>query len=210
MTVKQQYQRARRNYLARVRNLEKAGYVIERIPVPKRPTEASIRRLSQQTSSKLRQSNPLINILTGEIEKPKGKTERRKIEKRNINNTKFVNKIKKELNVKLPDAYAVAQALPSAVDISIQKFYESIETFRPDLQSFIKERLDQLLGDNSPERRKALEKVLRENPDYIPTPTDSNAGTIEYKFAELSRILDLTLQEQNYLMESLTDQVEEE
>lgn len=211
MTIKQQYQKARKNYLARVRNLENAGYQIERIPIPKKPTEASIRRLVNQTSKVLRQRNPLVNILTGEIEQPKGATERKKIEKRNIHNTKMARQIARELGkTKQQTMQFIKQTVPQSYDITIQNLYESIETFIPPVQEYIRERLDELLGDNSEERRRALAKTIAENPDYLPTPTDSNVGVIQYKFGELSRILKLNLEKEQELVSLLTDDIEQE
>lgn len=71
MTIKQAYQRARRNYLRRVRNQEERGYIVDIIPIPKRPTKASIRRLEKQTASEIKRVSAFQEFITGEIvEKP--------------------------------------------------------------------------------------------------------------------------------------------
>lgn len=67
MTIKQQYQRARRNYLRRVRNQEKRGYIVDIIPIPKKPTKASIRRLEKQTASEIKKRSDFQQFMTGEI-----------------------------------------------------------------------------------------------------------------------------------------------
>ena len=153
----------------------------------------------------------MVDVYTGEVKNPKGKTERHKIEKRNEKNTKMIKSIQKNLNVSGKQLRKIIENIPMARDISIENFYQSIERFIPPLQDFIKARMDELLGDNSPERREAVAKVLRENPDYIPTPEDSQASTIAYKFSELNRILQLELDEQQKLQQlAETDGVEYE
>lgn len=196
MTIKQQYRKARQNYLARVRNLEKAGYQVERIPVPKNPTRASINRLNKLTSKALREKAPLVDILTGEIEKPRGRSQRRQIETRNKKNRKFISEIERGIRQPID-----LKAIPQAIDITINNLYESIDSFIPPLQRIIKERLDELVGDGSKERKEALAKTIKENPDYLPTPMDSSEATITYKFAELQRILNLNLEELQRLEE---------
>lgn len=67
MTIKQQYQRARRNYLRRVRNQEKRGYIVDIISIPKKPTKASIRRLEKQTAREIQRHSDFQEFITGEI-----------------------------------------------------------------------------------------------------------------------------------------------
>lgn len=53
MTLRQQYQRARKNFLSRLRSAEKKGYIIPEniVPkIPKKPTKASIDRLNRLKS----------------------------------------------------------------------------------------------------------------------------------------------------------------
>ena len=67
MTIKQAYQRARRNYLRRVRVQEKRGYIVDIIPIPKKPTRASIRRLEKQKAKEIKRNARFQEFLTGEI-----------------------------------------------------------------------------------------------------------------------------------------------
>lgn len=58
MTIKEEYNKAYRNYLARIRRVMKEGYdtSIVKISRVKRPTRASIRRLEKQTTRQIRHS----------------------------------------------------------------------------------------------------------------------------------------------------------
>jgi hypothetical protein len=208
MTIRKQYNKVRRNYLARVRALEKQGYQVERIAIPKNPTRASISRLQKQTSANLKQKSAFIDVFTGEILEPKGKSERKKFEKRNRKNTAFMQDISKQMGKPLD---VVIQSIPTEVDLTIDNFYDSIDSFIPPLQSFIKAKIDELLGDNSPERRQALEKALKENPEYVPTPDQSSQSSIAYKFTALADALRLNLQEIQKIQELAgTDGIEME
>jgi len=208
MTLRQQYNRARRNYLARVRELERQGYQVDRIDIPKKPTRASISRLQKQTSSKLKEKSAFIDIFTGEVLEPKGKSERKKFEKRNKRNTAYIKDIAKQMN--LPRDIVI-QSIPTEVDLTIENFYESIDRFIPPLQEFIKSKMDELLGDNSPERRQALEKTLKENPEYVPTPDQSSQSSIAYNFTVLANAMGLNLREIQELQELAgTDGIETE
>lgn len=212
MTVKQQYQRARRNYLSRVRQLEKAGYVVERIVIPRKITLASIRRLNKQTTNVIRNRAPLIDVFTGEVIEVSGKTHRRKVEQKNVYNSKMISQINKELKKsQKPTTFSsIVERMPTSRDISIAQFYDSIPRFIPRLQPMITRAFEELLGNNTIEDRARVEKVLRENPDYIPTPMDSKEETIMYKFSELSRILRFTEEQQEQMMQIVSEEVEAE
>ena len=208
MTIRKQYNNVRRNYLARVRALEKKGYQVDRIAIPKNPTRASVSRLQKQTSSRLKQTSPLIDVFTGEILEPKGATERKKFEKRNKRNDSFAKDIAREMN--LPREKAT-RTVHTEVNVTIENFYESIESFIPPLQRFVKAKMDELLGDNSPERRRAVEKTMKENPDYVPTPDQSLQSTIAYSFTVLGKALQLNLKEMQEMQELTgTDGIEME
>lgn len=208
MTIRKEYNKARRNYLARVRALEKQGYQVERIAIPKTPTRASVSRLQKQTLSRLKQTSPFIDLFTGEILEPKGASERKKLEKRNKRNASLVKDIARELN--LPRDRAI-QTIHTEVDLTIENFYESIDSFIPPLRGFVRVKMDELLGDNSPERRRAVEKTFKENPEYVPTPDQSLQSTISYNFSVLGKALQLNLQEMQEMQELAgTDGIEME
>lgn len=75
MTLRQQYQRARKNFLSRLRSAEKKGYIIPEniIPsIPKRPTKASIDRLNRLKSKEIYKRSKFVSEETeGEIVGPK-------------------------------------------------------------------------------------------------------------------------------------------
>lgn len=75
MTLRQQYQKARKNFLARVRAAEKKGYIVSSnlIPdIPKRPTQASINRLNRLKAKDIYKRSKFASEETeGEIVGPK-------------------------------------------------------------------------------------------------------------------------------------------
>lgn len=78
--IKQEYRRVRRNLLRKINRATKRGYIIDNIvpAIPKKPTEASIRRL-EKISANLYEKVKAIDFETGEIIRG---TERRKQERK--------------------------------------------------------------------------------------------------------------------------------
>lgn len=220
MSIKSEYKKARANYLARVRYQESLGYQVERIALPKKPTRASINRLNKQTAKEIRNKSTLVDVSTGEIVKPKRKSERQAIQKKNKAFTKVAKEIEKAITkdrrrrsskTNIEERQRSIIDIPYDFDIAIQNLYENIEYFIPPLRELIKARVDALLGDNSIERRKALGRVISENPDYVPTPQDSDRTRVEHKFAELSRLLKMEIDSKEFQeITDLTDDVEDE
>lgn len=76
-----EYRKARRNLQARVRRLEKKGFMVEPIPaIPKRITRDSINRLNKLTRKKLKETKVTIkfDVETGEILEEITRTKRKK------------------------------------------------------------------------------------------------------------------------------------
>lgn len=76
-----EYRKARRNLQARVRRLEKKGFMVEPIPaIPKRITRGSINRLNKLTRKKLKETKVTIkfDVETGEILEEITRTKRKK------------------------------------------------------------------------------------------------------------------------------------
>ena len=75
MSYKTEYNKARRNALSRYNKLLNKGYAFEKNPIPpipKKITEASIRRLNKLTSKELREKSSYgVDIETGEILTPR-------------------------------------------------------------------------------------------------------------------------------------------
>lgn len=210
MTIRQQYQKARRNYMQRVRYYQSRGYQIAPIEIPKNPTRASIRRLEKQTGKKL-QTSTLIDLSSGEVLENASVSTKKAVAKQNVNLLQFKKEIDRAMrrdNIGEIVNISGSIPLPSQDDIILERFIETIDLFIPPVREFLREKVAELT--RTPESRRALIKTMSENPDYIPVPSDSNIGTISYKIAELERILNLNLRDTNDLMDDLTDIVESE
>lgn len=198
MTIKQEYRRVRANYLARVRELETQGYQVDRVAIPKKPTLGSINRLQSLTTKTLKEKSTLVDISTGEVVNQKELTAstRKNIQKKNKKLHNYAKDIQKSIGVKGRSRKSIRELLieniPTVDEISLENFMESIDQFIPPVQEFIRQRVAELASTE--ENKKAFIKAIRDNPDYLPIPTDSDIGIISYKFAQLARIMDLDLQ----------------
>ena len=178
MTIKQAYQRARRKYLRRVRNQEKRGYIVDIIPIPKRPTKASIRRLEKQTASEIKRVSAFQEFITGEIvEKP---TKRLIAENQAfIRLTPQQQQASREIGT--TDINAITEYLtPSIasvdkVEIIIQNWYDTLEsgTWTGDAEQdgfilhALVSRTNQILEGASREDRAKFAWVVDNNPNML-------------------------------------------
>ena len=178
MTIKQAYQRARRNYLRRVRNQEKQGYIVDIIPIVKKPTKASIRRLEKQTAKEIQRKADFQSLLTGEIvDKP-------------TRQLKSENKAFMQLSAEFQevartigttDITAIEQTLQpeivpvDSVDVIIQNWYDNLErmTFTGDRKTDayifgeLTSRTNELLFNASREDRARFAYVIDKNQNIL-------------------------------------------
>lgn len=174
MTIKQQYKKARANYLARVNRLKKQGWKITVIPVVKKPTKKSIERLNKQTAKEIRSKSKLYDIYTGKeitkhrlkIAKQQGKTQKpissqiaKKVQRNNMNkvtNKSFISSLNiQELKKQTPTGLRVSE------------WYEDINTI---YAQSIRRVLFELTGEltKTDELEQAFSKVLQYNPELFP------------------------------------------
>lgn len=156
-----EYKKARTNYLRRRRRLISQGYEIELIPIPKRVTEGSIRRLKKQTGAYMKKT----------AEKRLRKQEKkRKQEQR----SRAQRKTQQPQDPNVPDAAKIA----------LEHFREVISDMTPRvgaiLRNFLKENADSL--DD-------IAIALMNNPELQPSPQDSERG-VEYKIYLLQNVVD--------------------
>lgn len=178
MTIKQAYQRARRNYLRRVRNQEKQGYIVDIIPMVKKPTKASIRRLEKQTAKEIQRKANFQSLLTGEIlDKPTRQL---------IAENKSFMQLSAELQevartIGTTDIVTIEQAIEpevapvDSVDVIIQNWYDRLEhmTFTGDRKTDayifgeLSSRTNELLYNASREERAMFAYVIDKNPNIL-------------------------------------------
>lgn len=178
MTIKQTYQRARRNYLRRVRNQEKQGYIVDIIPIVKKPTKASIRRLEKNTAKEIQRKADFQSLLTGEIlDKPTRQL---------ISENKAFMQLSAEFQetartIGTTDITAIEQVIEpkvvpvDSVDVIIQNWYDRIESmsFTGDRQTDayivgeLTSRTNQLLLGASREELTKFAYVIDSHPDML-------------------------------------------
>lgn len=200
MTVKEQYKRARKNYLARVRNLRDQGFMINPIKIVKKPTKVSIERLNKQTAKYMREHNKLVNLSTGEVVTKN----RLKIARQQGKVTREMRKFKNQVNKAVQNnsqriqtsgskGYKTAVEywgnMPKETDIIVSNWYKSInEDFVPAIRETLAEFTSVLYNENPD----AFAKLLKEQPDLFPQPTYEEVKSIKQKFSIIGEKINLS------------------
>lgn len=202
-TIKEQYRKARRNYLRRVNRKVREGYIVDVIPIPKNPTRASIRRLEKMTGAEIARTSRLVDMLTGEIYE-RDKRGRRKVveENRKFNKlTPFEQETaraiqsldKQYINSTIQQEQAAAI---SQIDVTIQNFYDTIELFRGDVQNLVRERADALTSTEEGVRQFAY--IYQTQPELFPDPSIYDEKIINGCFNEVAQAMRLTQDDPDY------------
>lgn len=171
------YRKARKNYLARVRRLEKKGYNVKRIPIPKRITQGSIRRLKSQTTARLKRTFPLLSSFLGkEVEfQPyhEKKLEWAK-QKREFVKALFTDEGAESSSKKLPKYKIILEVWGSYVD-----------TLHPEVKDYVRMRADQLIHESPIKFANAFSK----QPNIFPTPADSRLNIVNFKMNQVAELI---------------------
>lgn len=202
-TIKEQYRKARRNYLRRVNNKVRQGYMVDVIPIPKNPTKASIRRLQKMTGAEIARTSRLVDMLTGEIYE-RDKRGRRKVaeENRKFNKlTPFEQETaraiqsldKQYINSTIQQEQAAAI---SQIDVTIQNFYDTIEQFRGDVQNMIRERVDAMISTEEGARQFAY--IYQTQPELFPDPSLYDEKMINGSLNEIAQAMKLAPDNPDY------------
>lgn len=198
MTIKQEYNRARKAYLSRIRYYRNRGYIIEEIPRPKKPTRASINRLKRMSGEAIkRNSVSLVNVLTGEMEKPTTKQQRLAIEKQNVQFFKLTpeeQSISRETGTitRIQVGMSTATMTPSqSYEALIDNWYSQISHYRPDIFRRIESRTNELIEGKPAEVRRKFAYVLWQNPDIFPQSEDSVEEVINMKMENVLHIMNI-------------------
>lgn len=179
-TIKQLYNKAYRNYLRRINTAVRSGYQPEVRERVKTPTRASIRALERLTGQKIRESAPIVNLITGELvttSRHAIATQNRQFLKLSPQEQELSREVGKVTRVTVDES-----EVADGVDIIINKWLTFLETaFKPETAQYLKEKTEYLLNID----RDTFAYVLYRNPDLFPEAGDSDRQSIDLKFAEI-------------------------
>lgn len=202
-TIKEQYRKARRNYLRRVNNKVRQGYMVDVIPIPKKPTRASIRRLQKMTGAEIARTSELVDMLTGEIYE-RDKRGRRKVAEGNRKFNKLtpfeqetaraIQSLDKQY-IKSTTQQEQAAAI-SQIDVTIQNFYDTIEQFRGDVQNMIRERVEAMTATEEGARQFAY--IYQTQPELFPNPSLYDEKLINGNLNEIAQAMKLAPDNPDY------------
>ena len=185
-TIREQYKKAYRNYLARVNRQVRVGYDVNVIQRVKNPTRASIRRLEKQTAKIIKEHSTLYSMITGEKV-----TRQRKSAERINREFSSLSPIEQELSREQGKItkYQPSEDAVSAVDITIENWYDYVEkSFTPKIAQYIKERSDAMINND----RDAFAYAIAENPDALPSPGYHNSERmVDASFFNIARIMNV-------------------
>lgn len=185
-TIREQYNKAYRNYLARVNRQVRVGYNVNVIQRVKNPTRASIRRLEQQTAKTIKEHSTLYSMITGEEV-----TRQRKSAERINREFSSLSPVEQELSREQGKItkYHPSEDVVSAVDITIENWYDYVEkSFTPQIAQYIKERSDAMINND----RDAFAYAIAKNPDALPSPGYHNSERmVDASFSNIARIMNV-------------------
>lgn len=185
-TIREQYNKAYRNYLARANRQVRVGYNVNVIQRVKNPTRASIRRLEQQTAKTIKEHSTLYSMVTGEEV-----TSQRKSAERINREFSSLSPVEQELSREQGKItkYQPSEDVVSAVDITIENWYDYVEkSFTPQIAQYIKERSDAMINND----RDAFAYAIAKNPDALPSPGYHNSERmVDASFSNIARIMNV-------------------
>lgn len=207
-TIRAQYNKAYRNYLARVNRQVRVGYNVDVIQRVKNPTRSSIRRLEQQTAKTIKEHSTLYDMITGE----EVTRQRRSAERinREFSSLSPVEQALSQEKGELVKGVQVSEEVVDGTVMIIEQWYDYIEkSFKPQTAQYIKEKTDWLVNKD----RQAFATVLYKNPDILPEAGDSDRRVIDAKFSEMYKALNMYMDNPAYMsnfMDNITGIVERE
>ena len=191
--LRQEYNKAYRNYMRRVSTQTKKGYIVQTIQKVKNPTEASIRRIKSMTAKEIISRSEIYDILNDRYLSP-GESGRGKALKDNkafFKLSPFEQEI--ALSIKSLDRDVIANITVETpdepadeIDSLIEKWYETIEEFIPKVQPLLRERTDELIRKD----RIAFANVIKNHGGLFPPTTEYKAQVISASFNAISDVMD--------------------
>lgn len=191
--LRQEYNKAYRNYMRRVSTQTKKGYIVQTIQKVKKPTEASIRRIKSMTAKEIISRSEIYDILNDRYLTP-GESGRGKALKDNkafFKLSPFEQEI--ALSIKSLDRDVIANNTVETpdepadeIDALIEKWYETIEDFNPKVQAYLRERTDELIRRD----RIAFANVIENHGGLLPATTEYKGQVISAAFNAISDVMD--------------------
>ena len=191
--LRQEYNKAYRNYMRRVSTQTKKGYIVPTIQKVKNPTEASIRRIKSMTAKEIISRSEIYDILNDRYLSP-GESGRGKALKDNkafFKLSPFEQEI--ALSIKSLDSDVIANITVETpdepadeIDALIEKWYETIEDFNPKVQADLRERTDELIRRD----RIAFANVIENHGGLLPATTEYKGQIISAAFNAISNVMD--------------------
>lgn len=219
MTTLQEYRRERRNYMRRINRQVKQGFMVNPIPIPKKPTRASINRLKAQTARVIQESSVLVDLITGEsydkTRSKKSKKKRSDILKQNRLFLKL-NKLDQHLSRQVGKIFRASEnelilTPMQSYETIIENWYSAIESFRPDIYMYLLSKTNELIEGKSAETRRRFAYVYNQNPDIFPEAGDSDRAVINAKFEQIRNLMEWSEESEAYKdFISMFDMIEEE
>lgn len=191
--LRQEYNKAYRNYMRRVSTQTKKGYIVPTIQKVKKPTEASIRRIKSMTAKEIVSRSEIYDILNDRYLSPteSGRGKALKDNKAFFKLSPFEQEI--ALSIKSLDRDAIANITVETpdepadeIDALIEKWYETIEEFTPKVQPLLRERTDELIRMD----RIAFANVIKNHGGLLPATTEYNGQVISAGFNAISDVMD--------------------
>lgn len=193
--LRQEYNKAYRNYMRRVSTQTKKGYIVPTIQKVKNPTEASIRRIKSMTAKEIRAKSEIYDIVNNRYLQP-GEEGRGKALKDNeafFKLSPFEQEI--SLAIKSLDRDVISNITVETsdepadeIDALIEKWYETIEDFNPKVQAQLRERTDELIRRD----RIAFANVIENHGGLLPATTEYKGEIISAAFNAISDVMDWT------------------
>lgn len=203
-SIKQAYKKARANYLARVRRLQKSGFDVELIKLVKNPTKASIKRLNAQTAKAIREKSKLYNE-KGELVTEHRLSVARKQYKKNVSRETFSREVDRAIaeNSKRFQQPQKSKSqkpqvvnVPTIQEVALENWYASINNaFAPTIRDLLINLTENLTS--TPEKEKAFVKVLNENPELFPEQGYESTTLIKARFSVIAKAMqdkDITIE----------------
>lgn len=219
MTIKQQYQKAYRNYLRRLNRQIRQGYIVETIPKVKKPTRASISRLEKQTAKEIKRKASIVDFLTGEVVDKKAKVRKEKTSKLNREFSKLTPEYQEAaINLQTVDLQSIKSYVEptdtplNTVEHIIDNWYSQLERIHPpEVGQYITNKTNELLFDATKEQRARFAWTIDNNPNIIGDYKYLNKQSIDIDFNNLRQAMDWAIDSEDYQeFKSLIEYYEED
>lgn len=194
--LQQQYSKEYNKYLARVRNQQKQGVQIQRIKRVKKPTQASIERLKKQRSKEIKRKASVINMLTGELISPEEYGRKHALEVNRI----FIKLTPQEQEYARIQGFTTVEELKAlqrtgiivitatpALDyeVIIEEWYDSLESFAPSTQHYLRIKTDNLLSNATDYDRALFAYTYSKSPEVFPKDPYMDKPTVDAVFSKI-------------------------